>query len=124
VTEAAIVATLQEILEELRSQRTSTTAQLEKIHDLVNSQLTEAVNRFKDALATIETLKAALAVKKTDEKKSSEADPAVAISEMLDATKTLALGLLEQTERMTALILDRRAKADYVDRIERRRIFP
>ena len=137
MTDDAIVTTLQEILRELRSQRVtsdaqrvSVDAQLIKIHDLVNSQLTAAVNRFKEALETIEGLKQELAnvtvgtAAESNVKVAGEVDPVTAMIKMLDATKAVAYTLLEQTEKMTALLIARRVQADTDQRLERRRIFP
>ena len=55
--------------------------QLAKIHDLVNSQLTEAVNRFRDALKTIEELKALLGKKSPIRLGNQEGDAALAALE-------------------------------------------
>jgi hypothetical protein len=61
---ASLVVQVAEKVEEtkatLMASTANTDAKLDTIHVLVNNQLTEAVNRFKDALAVIEELKVIL----------------------------------------------------------------
>lgn len=146
----AIAAVLETMRADMRQRDRAVDAQLNKIHDLVNSQLTEAVNRFRDALKTIEELKAllfqqgtAIPGERTDPSQtlatthrlSPQVPPAPdtpapddvmlrSVMELLDATKTMALKLIEQSEKISSLILERRARIDTDQRVERRRVFP
>jgi hypothetical protein len=65
---AAVVAKkVEETKQDLQANTTNVNGKLDTIHNLVNSQLTEAVERFKDALKTIEELKALLKEKLPDD---------------------------------------------------------
>lgn len=137
-SDASITALLETMRADMRQRDRAVDAQLTKIHDLVNSQLTEAVNRFRDALQTIEELKARLGETTTPKLfptvtpsvHSLDFDPAAhaarqaELEAFIEAAKTMALTVVEQAERLSALIVERRARADNESQAERRRIFP
>ena len=137
------LALIETLREEQRARDLKVDAQLAKIHDLVNSQLTEAVNRFREALRTIEELKTRLGegqpggqpggqpasglLEPTLTPRPALPDPDKTRTQLIafiDATKAMAMAVMEQGERVTALLLERRARSDADERLERRRIFP
>jgi hypothetical protein len=142
--EPSVLSVLETIRAEMRRRDRLVDDQLAKIHDLVNSQLTEAVNRFRDALKTIEELKALLFNQGTAvpsgldlTKARGPAPPPPApdtpspdellfqhIGELMEAAKVMSLKLIEQSEKISALIIEKRARRDTDQRVERRRVFP
>ena len=136
------LALIQTLRDEQKARDLHVDKQLAKIHDLVNSQLTEAVNRFRDALHTIDQLKARLGdtgptppgvLDPTPPAISAKPPPAplpdpdktrAQLMAFIEATKVMALAVVDQGERITALLLERRTRVDTDDRLERRRIFP
>ena len=143
------LALIETLREEQRARDLKVDMQLNKIHDLVNSQLTEAVNRFREALRTIEELKRRLGQGQPEGQPEGQPDtsglleptltpqpapPPPALPDpdktraqliaFIDATKAMAMAVMEQGERVTAMLLDRRARSDANERTERRRIFP
>jgi hypothetical protein len=144
VSDPQTLALIETLREEQRARDLKVDMQLNKIHDLVNSQLTEAVNRFREALRTIEELKRRLGQGQPEGQPASglleptltpqPAPPPPVLPDpdktraqliaFIDATKAMAMAVMEQGERVTAMLLDRRARSDANERTERRRIFP